>query len=87
MFLLGKFLTRPLALMLASVVTLVIGLDTAYAAAATNSVTAKNLKQTIASATTASDYKAIAAYYRAEATKAHELASGFSTTGHESRTV
>ena len=71
MFLSRQFPTRSLSLVLALIATLMTGSTTAHAAAAAaGSVTAKNLKQKITSAKTASDHKAIAAYYRAEAAKA-----------------
>ena len=70
MFLLRQFPARSLSLVLALIATLMTGSTTAHAAAAAGSVTAKNLKQKITSAKTASDHKAIAAYYRAEAAKA-----------------
>ena len=70
MFLKPQFPTRSLSLVLVLVATLMTGSTTAHAAVAGGSVTAKTLKQKITSAKTAADHKAIAGYYRAEATKA-----------------
>ncbi|MEW5976400.1 MAG: hypothetical protein AB1898_11420 [Acidobacteriota bacterium] len=70
MFLTRQFPIRSLSLVLALVATLMTGSTRAHAAAAAGAVTAKNLKQKITSAKTATDHKAIAAYYRAEAAKA-----------------
>jgi hypothetical protein len=48
----------------------ILGSSQGYSAAVSDPANAKNLKQKIATAKTAADHKAIAAYYQAEAAKA-----------------
>lgn len=69
------FLTQPISkqslqLIFCLIAVLVTSLITSHAVAAANPVTARNLKQKIASAKTAAEHKAIAVYYRGEAASA-----------------